>query len=125
GSPLEGPSRVVGAPGLFEGQSEMEERESMAFGEIVARPDLRGLCQGSSARFQAGGGLLRSKVREPPERQTHVVERHAARDLAFRRAPGQRLLEERDRLGQLALRLAQLAATSGQVVQPAVAPAGP
>src|SRR6266496_6040841 len=123
GGATEAGPRLLRALEVFESEAQMEEGKSVAFGESVAGPD--------TSRFLERGGALRKvlprafviEARELPERNSQVVESHAAGDLALKCAPFQSLLEKRNRFGQVLGRFSEVGEGRCEVVQGSGVPA--
>ena len=101
----------------------MEERKRFPFREAVASAYLHGFSQGAGASLEQSLASVGSELAEAPQRQSQVVESHAAGDLALRSPPGKGLLEESDGLGQLFGGRSQVRERGRQIVKDARAPA--
>src|SRR5262245_29045899 len=106
------------------GQGEMALRKRASLGQAVALSDLDGLDQSGRASRQMRGGAFGVELRQPTSRESEVVERDAAGNLALAGPPLERLLEERLGLLERGRVVAQIRKGRGEVVQGTGMPTG-
>lgn len=108
---------------VLQGALELAGGGGAAFRQAMTLANRDGFRECGGAAFEGGRALRGVELGQPPTGETQVVERDPSGDLALRRAPGQSLVEEADRLVELGYRLAKVGDCRGEVVLDSGAPA--
>src|SRR5262249_9230654 len=85
--------------------------------------DGHGLAERCGARIEMRDGILGIPLRQAPQYNTHIVERHAAGDRSLRSSPRERALEEPGRFLELFGGLAEVRDRAREIVQDSSVPA--